>query len=74
MEKYPTHALNGEEDINQVRDPATGKIVMAPKPSVIVPIPASRSTLESNPIVERPTLLSPQPPPSRGAGQLRTFK
>ena len=71
MTKYPTHVLNGDEEIIKYRDPATGQMISRGKPTVIVPIPHSSSVLQSDPNY-RPGLLNPQPVQPRG-GQLKSI-
>ncbi|HEX3357464.1 MAG TPA: hypothetical protein VHS31_10875 [Tepidisphaeraceae bacterium] len=73
MRKYPTHSLNGYEDVETQKDPATGKPVMVPKHSVLVQIPHEESVLQSGPSFSQPTLLAPQPAAQPGAGQLKTL-
>ena len=38
-QEYPDHSTNGAQDLMQVRDKATGKMVMRSKPSLLVKIP-----------------------------------
>src|SRR5262249_32607491 len=72
MQKYPTHSLNGYEDVEPHRDLKTGKTVMVPKPSVLVPIPHESSVLQGAPVNSQPNLLAPQQAPQTGAGQLKS--
>lgn len=72
LAKYPVHVLNGEEQIKQVRDPATGKMFQVPTPSMPVPIPHTASVLQSDPM-DRPSLLSPAAPVRDGGGRLRSM-
>jgi hypothetical protein len=70
METYPTHALNGLEEITQVRDPATGQMQNIPKRSVLVEIPQKDSILtDTGPA---PTLINPAAAPQPIGGKLRS--
>ncbi len=72
MRQYPTHSLNGYEDVEEQKDP-NGRVVMVPKHSVLVQIPHEQSVLQSAPTYTQPSLLSPQQGLSPGAGQLKSL-
>ena len=72
MQKYPTHSLNGYDDVTLARDPATGKMVSVPKPTMIVPIPHSETVLNHDMDRTTPSLLSPMAPAPQDTGRLRS--
>jgi hypothetical protein len=70
MARFPTHSVNGYDDVTEVKDPTSGKMLNVPKPTMIVPIPHTTSVLQSEPA--KPGLLAPQPTQPRGTGQLKS--
>ena len=73
MAKYPTHSVNGFDDVEQMRDPATGKMVSYARPSVVVPIPHGTSILQADQDTPQPGLIYPQSTPPPGGAQLRSI-
>ncbi len=71
MVQFPTHSVNGSEDIIQVTDPKTHQVITQPKPTFIVQIPHAeqQQTIPGTP--EQPLLIDPNAANSDGLGRLR---
>ena len=71
MQQYPTHVVNGVEEVVSYRDPKTGKLIDQPKPSMLVPIPHAEPSFVS-PAPAQPNLLEPGASETPGMGRLRS--
>jgi len=80
MQKYPTHAINGDLHVSKIKDPLTQQIEEQPDPSFLVLIPHEKkqSLLDAPPFFDRAPAQTPAAPapaqPLPGAGKLRTLQ
>ncbi|HEX8340931.1 MAG TPA: hypothetical protein VF624_08490, partial [Tepidisphaeraceae bacterium] len=81
-QKYSEYAVNGEQQINNVSDPATGKTTARPQQSFLVEIPETQrgGIVSGGPVTPEPTIDEPAPSllnptaPSAGRGLKRIGK
>jgi hypothetical protein len=72
MKQFPTHSVNGMEDIIQVTDPKTHQVISQAKPSFIVVIPHADQQTATPGTPDQPLLIDPNASaPSDGLGRLR---
>jgi hypothetical protein len=78
MRQYPTHVVNGNEELVSYKDPRTGKLIDQAKPSMIVPIPHADlsylRTAQPQQAAPGPNLLDSNTTEIPGLGKLRSVK
>lgn len=73
MRMFPEHAINGEVKILEMSDSKTGKKVLKPADSFVVPIPQVAASPLSDPAIQGEPVRLNAPKQQPGVGQLRSI-